>query len=474
MKASKARIRKKRNIRPFLAALGFALAFGLLYWLADAIFNYYLFRTNLRFLIFEPPQTLFDSIIMRLSPHTRFTRLSFVAASMLGGLLVGLFLQREQAAKEAMRFSEERLKLALEATSDGLWDWDLQTDSVYFSPRWQAMLGFGPGDMEPTRAAWDALIHPDDLIGVQAKYAAVLTGENENCEVEYRVRTRSGEWVWVLDRGKAVDHNEAGFPGRMIGAGTEITASKEAQAELDRHHEHLEELVAERTEQLEKVNQELRDFAYVVSHDLKAPLRAVTQLAGWIATDYAGVLDDDGREMLDLLVQRTARMNALIEGILHFSRIGRVTEGEKPVDLDQLVRGAVEMLAPPAGVGVQIADDLPTVVGDETRLMQVFSNLIGNAVKFMDKPEGRIQVGARQEDAHWLFWVADDGPGIAPRYHAKVFQLFQTLNARDQVESTGIGLALVKKIVEGWGGRIWLESAVGAGSTFFFTMPERG
>ena len=474
MKASKASNKERRNIRPFLAALGVALAFGLLYWIADAIFNFYLFRTNLRFLIFEPPQTLFDSIIMRLSPHTRFTRLSFLAASMLGGLLLGLFLQREQIAKEALRFSEERLHLAMEATSDGLWDWDLPTGSVYFSPRWQEMLGFELGEMDPTHAAWNALVHPDDFARVQAGYAAVLKGEQKHGEVEYRIRTRTGDWIWVLDRGKVVERNQNGRPVRMIGTATEITASKEAQAELDRHREHLEELVAERTEQLEKVNQELRDFAYVVSHDLKAPLRAVTQLAGWIAEDYTDALDDNGREMLDLLVQRTARMNALIEGILHFSRIGRVTDEERPVDLDQLVHGVVEMLAPPAGISVQIAEGLPTVTGDETRFMQVFSNLVGNAIKFMDKPEGYVQVGTRHEDTHWLIWVADDGPGINPRYHAKVFQLFQTLVARDQVESTGIGLALVKKIVEGWGGRIWLESDVGAGSTFFFTIPERG
>jgi signal transduction histidine kinase len=131
------------------------------------------------------------------------------------------------------------------------------------------------------------------------------------------------------------------------------------------------------------------------------------------------------------------------------------------------------MLAPPEHVHIAVKDGLPTVLGERTRLGQVFQNLLSNAVKFMDKPEGQVSIGCVDEGTHWRFSVADNGPGIEEKHYPKVFQMFQTLAPRDQVESTGIGLALVKKIVETWSGRIWLESTVGEGSTFYFTLPKK-
>jgi PAS domain S-box-containing protein len=287
----------------------------------------------------------------------------------------------------------------------------------------------------------------------------------------------------------------------------EVDERKRAEAELREHRENLEELVAQRTTELnervaeveqlnrgmtnlledlqaahhnveatatklQEVNQELEDFAYVVSHDLKAPLRAITQLAGWISTDYADALDAEGQEMLDLLMARTRHMHDLIDGILQYSRVGRLTEEVSSVNLDQLVQETVEMLAPPEHVHIAVKDGLPTVLGERTRLGQVFQNLLSNAVKFMDKPEGQVSIGCVDEGTHWRFSVADNGPGIEEKHYPKVFQMFQTLAPRDQVESTGIGLALVKKIVETWSGRIWLESTVGEGSTFYFTLPK--
>jgi len=225
---------------------------------------------------------------------------------------------------------------------------------------------------------------------------------------------------------------------------------------------------------LQEVNQELNDFAYVVSHDLKAPLRAISQLANWISADYADALDQEGQEMLHLLTGRTKRMHDLIEGILQYSRIGRVTEKESIVDLNQLAQETIEMLALPEHIQITVKDELPTVTGERTRLGQVFQNLFDNAVKFMDKPEGRVSLYCVDEGTHWLFSVADNGPGIEEKHHTRAFQIFQTLAPRDQVESTGVGLALVKKIVEAWGGSIWVESTVGEGSTFYFTLPKKG
>jgi two-component system sensor kinase FixL len=226
-------------------------------------------------------------------------------------------------------------------------------------------------------------------------------------------------------------------------------------------------------EQLARMNRELSEFAYIVSHDLKAPLRGIKSLADWIATDHADALDEEGREKLRLLLARVERMHGLIDGILQYSRIGRVTEEKEPVNLRELVPQIVDLLAVPENIQITICDDLPVVEIERTRITQVFQNLLSNAVKYMDKPQGRIAVTCHDDNGQWTFSISDNGPGIEEKYHEKIFQLFQTLSPRDQYESTGIGLTLVKKIVESYGGRIWVKSCPGEGSTFFFTLPKR-
>lgn len=224
--------------------------------------------------------------------------------------------------------------------------------------------------------------------------------------------------------------------------------------------------------ELESANEELKNFAYVVSHDLKAPLRAIGSLADWLSTDYADKFDDEGKEHMRLLISRVRRMDGLIDGILLYSRVGRVKETIVAVDLNQLVREVIDLLAPPANITVTIENPLPTIMAEPTRIQQVFQNLLSNAVKYMDKAKGDIGIACSAEGKQWKFSVADNGPGIKQQHFEKIFQLFQTLAPRDRVESTGVGLALVKKIVEMYGGHVWVESIVGEGSTFFFTLPR--
>ncbi len=249
----------------------------------------------------------------------------------------------------------------------------------------------------------------------------------------------------------------------------EITARRQTDSALAAANERLADTVLN----LRRSNKELQDFAYVAAHDLKAPLRGIGTLADWIAADYADRFDEAGRQQLALLKRRVTRLADLINGILHYSEIGRLTHRRETVDLGKLVPETVALLDPPAHIQIVVRGELPSVVSEKARLGQVFHNLIDNAITFMDKPQGRIEIGCTDQGVAWQFGVTDNGPGIEERHFEKIFQMFQTLAPRDQRESTGIGLPIAKKIVELFGGRIWVESKPGTGSTFFFTLPKQ-
>ena len=233
-----------------------------------------------------------------------------------------------------------------------------------------------------------------------------------------------------------------------------------------------EERQAQLLQEVKSVNKELKDFAYIVSHDLKAPLRGIKTLTDWLATDYADKLDENGREQMDLLLNRVQRMHNLIDGVLKYSRVGRVKEEKVKVNLNDFISEVIDMVAPPENIEITVENQLPVVECEQIRIMQVFQNLLSNAVKYMDKPQGQIRIGCVEEDCFWNFSVSDNGPGIEEKYFEKIFQMFQTLTPRDEFESTGIGLTVVKKIIEIYGGGILVESEVGNGTTFFFTLPK--
>jgi PAS domain S-box-containing protein len=232
-----------------------------------------------------------------------------------------------------------------------------------------------------------------------------------------------------------------------------------------------EQVQSQLFEELEDVNDELQNFAYVVSHDLKAPLRAISTLANWISTDYSDKFDDEGKEQIHLLMNRVKRMHDLIDGILEYSRVGRINEEKVEVDLNESLKQVIDIIAPPSHIKIKVVDKLPTIYFEATRISQVFQNLLSNAIKFMDKPKGKIKIGCKTRKDHWEFYVSDNGPGIEEKHFSKIFKIFQTLQPRDEFESTGIGLTLIKKIITMYEGKIWLESKVGESTTFYFTLP---
>ena len=241
----------------------------------------------------------------------------------------------------------------------------------------------------------------------------------------------------------------------------DITNRKEAE-------ERREKLL----KQLEEANSELKDFAYIVSHDLKAPLRAIGSLAHWIAEDYEALFDEEGQEQLRLMIGRVGRMNDLINGILDYSRVGRSHNESEWVDLQALLENLIASLDIPANYEVELSGNFPTVFINPIRIQQVFQNLISNSLKYIDKPKGKVEIGTNEQAKEWVFWVKDNGPGIDPKYHERIFRIFQTLRPRDEVEATGVGLSIVKKTLGLYQGEIWVESSLGEGSTFKFSLPK--
>ena len=254
---------------------------------------------------------------------------------------------------------------------------------------------------------------------------------------------------------------------------TDITEQRAAEQALRALNDELEDRVEARTAELERSNAELDQFAYVASHDLKAPLRAIDSLAAWIEEDAKDVLPEPSVRHLSLLRGRVGRMERLLDSLLTYSRVGRKEAAPEAIDTAALVREAVALVAPPAGVEVQVAGTFPTLVSARAPLALVIRNLVSNAVKHHDRPDGRVTVSARM-DGDWAeFTIADDGPGIAPEYRDRVFGLFQTLRPRDEVEGSGMGLSIVKKAVQSRGGQVWIEPSAERGAMFRFTWPTQ-
>jgi signal transduction histidine kinase/DNA-binding NarL/FixJ family response regulator len=231
---------------------------------------------------------------------------------------------------------------------------------------------------------------------------------------------------------------------------------------------------------LARRNQELDDFSHIASHDLQAPLRGISNLAQWLISDLEGQLPKENQHQLELIQSRVVQMTTLINGLLQYALVGRENIAPSNVNLSHLIAEVVDLLAPPSHLTVSFSTDLPTIKTQALLLKQVLSNLIGNAIKYHDmiadaqgdRPQGKVEILLRDEDKVWHFSVIDDGPGIAPENQQKIFGIFQTLVGRDDMKGMGIGLAVIKKIVESRGGGVAVESTIGQGSTFSFTWPK--
>ncbi|MAG94004.1 MAG: hypothetical protein CMJ48_09670 [Planctomycetaceae bacterium] len=371
-------------------------------------------------------------------------------------------ITNRKQTEQALRVNEERLELAISVTNDGMYDWDVPTNTVYFDSRYYTMAGYRPNEFPGTFDEWARRVHPNDSIHVQDAVKQYLSGEAAKYDEEFRFRRKDGEWMWIRARVKIIERDEQGTPLRIVGTHTDVTDRKRIEWER-------EELIAK----LEDQNAELERFAYTVSHDLKSPLITIKGFVELLRQDLAVGDAEAVEDALLRICSATDAMNQLLTDLLELSRIGRLVNPPEDVPLQQLAREACELVRgqiEESGVRVDITADLPVVFGDRLRLLEVFQNLIGNAVKYMgDQPDPHIEIGSRLDAETTVYYVRDNGIGIEPRFHEKVFGLFDQLD--QNAEGSGIGLALIKRIVEAHDGRVWIESeGAGCGATFCFTI----
>jgi PAS domain S-box-containing protein len=364
-------------------------------------------------------------------------------------------------AEDALRQSEDLFRKTFELAASGVAHVSLDGVFLRVNRRLTEMLGYTEAELLG-RSVKD-ISHPEDRDVTDAQRALIRAGERESLRFEKRYLAKDGEVVWV-SLGVALVRNAAGTPQYEIAMFDDITERKHAEVALREAHE-----------ELKRSNSELEQFAYVASHDLQEPLRMVSSYTQLLERRYGEKFDADAKEFMAYIVDGATRMKQLIEDLLAYSRVGTKGKDFKPADLDKSVRRAIGNLKAAieeSGASVTY-DPMPVVPADEVQLAQLFQNLMGNALKFRaPSVQPRIHVGVKDLGESFELSVRDNGIGIEPQYFERIFMVFQRLHNKGEYSGTGIGLAIVKKVVERHGGHIRVESKLGEGSAFIFTLPK--
>jgi PAS domain S-box-containing protein len=386
-------------------------------------------------------------------------------------------------SEEALRQTQAQFRATFEQAAVGIGHVGLDGRWLRINQKLCDIVGYSAVELQDL--TFQDITHPDDLDADLAYMQQLLAGEIQTYSMEKRYFHKLGDVVWIeltvsLVRAGSEEKQDLaqnmGTPQYFISVIEEINDRKQDRAELQaraRELSNLNGLLAQAAVLLEERNQELDRFVHIVSHDLKAPLRAISNLSQWIEEDMESELSVDNQRQMQLLRNRVGRMEAMINGLLEYAKAGRTDTVIETVSVAELLVEVIDSLAPPQSFQIEVMPAMPTLVTKRLLLSQVFSNLISNAIKHHSQPNGFIRISSQDKGNFYEFSVADDGPGIESIYHDKIFMIFQTVNPQNNLDSSGIGLSIVKKIVETEEGTIRLESEPGKGTTFYFTWPKQ-
>ena len=419
-------------------------------------------------------------------------------------------ISARRKAEEELKKESDRYKSFITVSNTGAWEYNYDTDFLWCSPEYFSMLGrntkqFDISGKSNLKETWIDLLHPEDRERASSHFSDYLkNGSVGMYENYFRMKHSDGHWVWILSRGSTLHDIKGEITNTTVGTHINITERKKAEEELSKHREHLEELVKERTAKLEKSqqslallledvnesrteldisnkklensNKELEAFAYSVSHDLRAPLRAIDGFTRILTEDYIEKLDDEGKRLGAVIQKNSRKMGKLIDDLLAFSRLGRASMQFSSIDMKNMAKAIYHEATGSSErkrINFSVAD-LPDVDGDSNMFRQVWMNLISNAIKFSSKREKAvISITGIQDDEKITYRISDNGAGFDMQYKNKIFDVFQRLHNERDFPGTGVGLALVRRIINRHNGKIWAESEVDKGATFYFSLPKK-
>src|SRR5574343_49781 len=378
--------------------------------------------------------------------------------------------------EEKLRASNERFEKSTLATNDSIWDWNLEDNSIYRGNGFKKLFGYAvPNkiyDIDILNLI-KSRVHPDEAEEViDSLKKAIKNPKKTNWEKEYRYIKANGKYAFVVNRGIII-RNESGVATRIVGALQDITERREHEESLKILNKKLEI----QTKDLINSNQELEQFAYIASHDLQEPLRMVTSFLTRLENKYQSKLDDKGRQYIHFAVDGANRMRNIILDILEYSKVGKNTNEEKElININTIINEVckINQKVIEETKAKIIFNDLPEIHSYRSPLIQIFHNLIGNAIKYQKTNNTPIiNISCEKLEKKWQFKIEDNGIGVDKEYLDKIFVIFQRLHTKEEYSGTGMGLAIVKKLTENLCGKIWIESEVGKGSTFYFTLPRK-
>ncbi|WP_445719232.1 PAS domain S-box protein [Flavobacterium sp.] len=373
--------------------------------------------------------------------------------------------------KEIILLSNERFEKVTEATNDVVWDWDLVNNTFYRSKAIERIFGEKTSKFFTQNEFWKDNFHPEDLDKIKNSISEALSNPSiYRWELEYRIIDINKKTLFIIDRGIII-RDKDGNATRMVGTMSDISEQKLMNVELSELNEALQKYTIE----LERSNKELEQFAFIASHDLQEPLRMISSFMELFLRRYGHEIDDNGKKYIHFATDGAKRMKQLMLDLLQYSRVSRPQEGREQIDLKEVIieyKKLRRKVISEKSAAITYKN-LPTLKTYKAAITQIMHCILDNALKYSkENSPSKIEINCQENDQEWLFSIKDNGIGIDSQFYEKIFVIFQRLHSKEAYSGTGIGLSVAKRHVEFLGGKIWLESVVGEGSTFYFTIPK--